>query len=206
MFLDEVFDFLLTVCAAEEFLDLDLALELHQAVEHGFGTGRATGDIYIHRYDAVNAIEHTVAFLEGSARDSATAASDNVFGLCELLPKAPQCGSHAVHDSALHHNIVGLTRGVAGNFKTEASHIVLGGTKAHELDSAAARAETEGPQGVGAAPVDELVENAYGNVGAGSVELIDKLFDVFVVFEFIEGDVFYLYILYIHFNAPFRQA
>lgn len=53
-------NFFLAVCAAEEFLHLNLTLQLHQAIEHCLGTRWTSGHIYINRENFVNALEHAV--------------------------------------------------------------------------------------------------------------------------------------------------
>ena len=57
---EEILDFFLTVGAAEEFLDFDFTLQLHESVEHRFRTRRATGDIYVDRQNLVYAGHHAI--------------------------------------------------------------------------------------------------------------------------------------------------
>ena len=206
MLAEEILNLLLTVDTAEELLELDLTLKLHKAVEHCFRAGRTARNEDINGDDLVDAIYHAVRLLERASADSTAAAGDDVFGLGELIIEANERRGHLVYDSALHHDVVGLTRRVAGDLESEAGHVVAGSAETHELDGAAARAEAEGPKGVGDTPVDELVELADHHVGTGGVEFLDELVDVFVVFE-----VFMLHRLdagffYCHLSAPFRQA
>ena len=85
MLSEELINFLLTVDTAEELLDLNLALELHKAIEHSFGARRATGDIDVDGDYLIDTGKNAVRILEGATRDSATAASDDILRLSELL-------------------------------------------------------------------------------------------------------------------------
>lgn len=206
MLAEEVFDFLLSVHAAEKSLDFDFTLKLHEPVEHRLRSWRASGDIHIDREDFIHSIHHAVGFLERTAADCATAACDDVFGLCKLVVEAHEGRCHLVHDGALNHYVVSLAGGVAGNLETEACHVVARSAETHEFDGAAAGAEAERPQGVGDAPVDKLVEFADGYIRAGGIEFFHKSVDVFVVLEVLSLHRLNFHIFYIHLRAPFRQA
>ena len=56
----ELLDFLLTVDTAEEFLNLDLTLQLHQAIKHSLWTRGTSGNKYIHRKDTVHSRHYTI--------------------------------------------------------------------------------------------------------------------------------------------------
>ena len=203
MLIEELLDFLFSVGATEELLDFDFALELHQAIEESFGTRRTTGDIDIDRQDLVDTGHNAIGILEGTAGNGATAAGDNIFRLGELFIEAHESRGHLMDDGALHHNIVCLTRRVAGHFEPEAGHVVARGTEAHELDSAAARAETEGPKRIGNTPINEFVEVTNDHVGPRRIQFVDKFVDIFIVFEVLAGHAFNFHF---HFKAPFLQA
>ena len=80
-----VSEFFLAISSTKEFGHLDFALQLHQGVEHGFGAGGASGQIHIHRDDLVNAFYYAVAVLERASAHGASAASNDIFGLCHLF-------------------------------------------------------------------------------------------------------------------------
>ena len=61
----EFLAFFLAVDAAEEFLQLNLALQLHQAVEEGLRSRRTSGDIDVDRKNLVDSRHHAIAILNG---------------------------------------------------------------------------------------------------------------------------------------------
>lgn len=63
----EFIAFLLTVDAAEESFDLNLAGQLHDAVDHCLGAWRTSGDEYVYGYYFLDAFGYVVAFAEWSA-------------------------------------------------------------------------------------------------------------------------------------------
>ena len=60
MLCEEFLDFLLAVHAAEEFLHLDLALELHETIKHRFRTRRTTGNKHVDRKDLIHTRNNTI--------------------------------------------------------------------------------------------------------------------------------------------------
>ena len=199
----EFLAFFLAVDAAEEFLQLNLALQLHQAVEEGLRSRRTSGDIDVDRKNLVDSRHHAIAIFERSAGNGATAAGYHIFRLCKLLVKTAHGGGHAMHNRTLHHDIVCLTGRVAGHLKSETGHIVAGGTKTHEFNSTAARAEAKRPQRVGDTPVDEFVEITYHNVGPAGIQFLYKLVDIFIVLEVL---MLHRLDIHCHLNTPFFQA
>ena len=153
MLSEELINFLLTVYTAEEFLDFNLALELHKSIEYGFGSWGATGDINVDGDNFIDTGENAIRILERASGDGATAASDDILGLSELLIETAEDRSHTMDDSALDHDIVSLTRGVTSHLETETRHIIASSAKRHKLNSAAACAEAEGPERVGYTPL-----------------------------------------------------
>ena len=70
----EIFEFLLTVDAAEEAFDFHFTRELHDAVNHGFGARRTAGDENVDGNDILDAFCHMVAVTERAAGDGARTA------------------------------------------------------------------------------------------------------------------------------------
>src|SRR5438128_1559782 len=64
---------------------LDLLLQLHDPVEHGFGDRRATRDINVHRHHFVNALHYRIS-REGAAGAGAVAHGDAPLRLGHLVP------------------------------------------------------------------------------------------------------------------------
>ncbi len=83
----------------------------------------------------------------------------------------------------LNHYIIRLAGRVAGHLESETGHVVTCRAETHELDGAAARAETERPEGIGATPVDQFIEFADHHIGAGRVEFLHELINILVVLE-----------------------
>ena len=110
VFVKEFVAFLLTVDAAEESFDLNLARQLHDTVNHCFGTRGTSGDEYVHGNDFFDAFGYMVAFAERAAGDGAATAGYDVFGLGQLVVEAAEYGDHTVDDRSGHHHKVGLTR------------------------------------------------------------------------------------------------
>jgi len=98
----------LAVVATEEFRSLDFALELHQAIEHGFGAWRATWHIHVDRDNFIYTLHHTVALLEWTTRHGATTTGNHILWLCHLLIEANQRWSHTIGDGALTHDVIAL--------------------------------------------------------------------------------------------------
>ena len=62
---------LLAVDATKELLHLDLALQLHQGIEHSLRTRRTARQVDVDRDNLVDALYHAVAVLEGSTAHGA---------------------------------------------------------------------------------------------------------------------------------------
>ena len=196
----------LLVDAAEEALQAHLALQLHQSVEHRLGTGRAARDVDVDGQDFVDALDHVVGLLEGSAADGAAPHGNHILGVGHLVVEALEHRGHLVGDGAGHHDEVGLTRGGAGHFKPEPGKIVARGAHGHELDAAAARGERQRPEAVAATPLNHIVEASHHDVGAVAAQLLHHPLEVFVVVEILVAHRLYLRLPYFHSSAPFRQA
>lgn len=187
---------------AEEVFQLDLALQLHHAVQQGFGAGGAAGNEDIHGQDFVHALHHMVGVGERTSGDGAVPYGHYVFGVGHLFVQTEQDGSHLGHDGSGHHDDVGLARTGTGHFKPEPGKVVACGADAHELDAAAAGGEGEGPYRVGPTPVDQFVQHADDDADTVS----PQFFDIFVIFEFVVGQSLDFRFLYFHVKAPFFQA
>src|SRR5262245_43837619 len=146
----------------------DLLLDLHDGVDDAFGPGRASGNVHVDRDEPVDSLDHGVVIENASAGRAGT-HGDAPLRLRHLLPDLQEHGHHLEGDPPRNDHQVGLSGREADDFGAEPGEIVPRGQGPHQLDVAAGRSERHGPQGVLAAPVDELTqlggEHAVGQHG-----------------------------------------
>ena len=146
----------------------DLFLEEHEPLQKRLGTGRAAGDIDVHRQDLVHPLHHAVDVVH-SPRIGAAPHGDDPARLGHLLVEPQYRGGHLLEDGAGDHHQVRLAGGAAQHLGSEAGNIVAGGERGHHLHETAGETEEHRPERIGAPPVDEVVQAGEKNVVGGFV-------------------------------------
>ena len=141
-----------------EFFAVDYLLQFHQPVEQRLGAGRTAWHVNIDRDEAVNPLEHVVALLERPAGNGAGTHGEAVFWLGHLVPDTDHLRGHFFGDGAADDHQVSLAWRGAEDLGAEAGDIKAGGGDGDHLNRAAGEAELERPDGVGPAPIVNLVE------------------------------------------------
>ena len=128
------------------------------AVDDGFGTGRAAGDVDVDGENAVEGAFEGVGFVEDAAGNGAGPDGDDDFGVGHLVVDAAEAVGHLFRDGAGDEEGVGVPGG-PDDFDAEALDVVAGGDHGDVFDVAAvagAGVAEEDPEGI-----------ADGAVGAG---------------------------------------
>src|ERR1019366_7989171 len=122
------------------------------------GQRGAARNVDVDRDIAVDALEHIVALLEGSAGDGAGAHRYAVFRLRHLVPEAHDLRGHLLRDRARDDEKVRLARRRAKNLRAEAGDVEASHRGRHHLDRAACEPEIERPNRVAAGPIVEFLQ------------------------------------------------
>ena len=138
-----------------------LALKLEDAVHEGLAGRRAAGDVDVDGDNAIAAADDAVTVMIVAAAVGAAAHADDPAWLGHLIIDLAQGGGHLVGQGTGDDHDVGLTRGCTEN-DSKAILVVPRGREVHHLEGAAGEAESHGPEGGLAGPVDDLVECGQG--------------------------------------------
>ena len=133
-------------------------LQLEYAKHERFGSGRATGNIDIHRNDPITASRDRVTVVIVSAAVGTAAHGDDPSRVRHLIVDLPQSRSHFVREGAGHNHDVRLPGRRAEN-DAQAILIVARCGQVHHFDGAARQAEGHRPEGALARPVGDGVES-----------------------------------------------
>src|SRR4051812_507593 len=140
---------------------IDLALQSHKRMQERFRSRRTTGNMNIHRKEAINPLQHIVPLFERTAGDSASAHRNHVFRLRHLVVEPHHLRGHFLGHGAGHNHEIGLTRGGPENLGAEPGEIVTGHRGRNHLDGAAREAKLERPDRILAAgivtPIQEFL-------------------------------------------------
>lgn len=138
-------------------------------MEKCFGTGRATGNEYVYGNKVFgSANDGIVVVLEGATANSAGSHGKHILGARHLFPQHLQGGGHATGNGSRNNEQVCLTGRCSEHFGTETCNIIAGHGTAHHFDGAAAGAVSQGPNGIGAGPVDHIVNRIHDVLAAGN--------------------------------------
>src|SRR5216684_4187685 len=173
----------------ERFL-FDLVLQLEEALDQGFRSGRAARHVHINGDHLVNAFENRVVIVvEGPAARRTRAHGDDVFGLGHLLPQTADDGRNLQGGAPSHDNAVGLPRGRTRD-DTHAVHIKPRSVSLHHLDRTAGQAEGQRPHRGSPPPVQNLFH--FGQDDAATREGIDNFESLVERERLTAGDVLWV--------------
>ena len=145
---------------------------------------------------------------ERPSADGTSPHGHHVFRFGHLVVQPLQYRGHAVGYRTQHHDHVRLARRVARHLEAETRHVITRRPQGHELYGATARAESERPKRIAAAPVDQVVQRAQYDTRPVAVQFLDHAQQVIVILEIARLHILYLGqpVFHFHSNAPFLQA
>lgn len=136
---------------------LNLLLQHHHALQHGFRAWGTAGDIDSNRQNRIDALHGGVVIIE-SASASTHAERNAPFGLAHLIVHTEQDGLDLLADRAHDEEHVRLARGETRERGVEAVEIVMRDSDGHVFHAAARSDERILKDGIFALPVDRLIK------------------------------------------------
>ena len=140
-------------------LGLHLRLQQQQPLHEGGRRRRAALHVHVDGQEGVDALHHAVDVVH-AAGVGARAHADDPARLHHLVVELQHRGRHLAEHGAADDHHVGLARRDAQHLGAEAGDVVARREARRHLDEAAGEAEAERPEGVLAAPGDEVLQAA----------------------------------------------
>src|SRR5581483_2970111 len=142
---------------------VDLLLQLKQAVEEIFRSGRATEDVDIHRHDLVDPLQDSIR-IKRPANTGTGAHRDAPFWIRHLFPDKFDRRGHFQSHRTRHNHQVSLAGTWAEDLGAETGHIEPRGGGSNHFDGATREAKSERPQRGFSRPVENIVHGRNDEV------------------------------------------
>src|SRR5512135_2604081 len=137
----------------------DLVLQLDDAIQQRLGSRWATGNVDIHRNDAVTTTNHRIGIMVIAAAVCARAHRDHPARLSHLVVNLAQSRGHLVAQRTGHDHYIGLTRAGTECAGTKTVQVIARQCRMHHLNRTAGEAEGHRPQRTSACVVDHRVRS-----------------------------------------------